>query len=233
MEFNFSSSAKEVKSESFLKPWAVYDNVSFGGIQGPTTGDKKQGGTWRKWDLVFTCPDGVYKESIFEPSEGGDKRKEIDGQNGGKIKMPSDIDNINLKLQQVISVFMNDENKAKFQKLSNDGKFKGIEFSKFIEVVKKLLVNPKKPSADYPISIKLQGNQNGYARLPYARISERDGVEEAWMERWIGPNLTMSAYEKGKASEYQKAKPTDMSAIDKPTIKDSDLEDLDSLVGEI
>ena len=106
-------------------------------------------------------------------------------------------------------------------------KFNNIEFDKFIDVLKKLLVNPKKPSAEYPIMIKLQGRTTTdgklYARLPKAHIG-KDG--NPWMERFIGPNLSLTDYEKKQASGTVASKPTNMDIIDKPTESD----DLDSLV---
>lgn len=231
--FNFSLSTTEVSNESYLRAWNVYDNVQFMGIEGPTEGvSKTSGNSWKKWDLVFKAKEGTYRESIFEPREGDDQRKEFDRQDGGKNLTPSTIETINLKLQQIISVYMNDTNKKKFQKLGAEGKFNNVEFKAFIKVISELLKDPKQPSVDYPIMIKLQGNANGYARLPYARIS-KDG--DAWMERWLGSNLSLTPYEMEQAKKRREAKPTNMSSVDAIPAKEikDDLDDLDSLVDSL
>ena len=225
--FNFGQTAKPVSTQSYLKAWSVYDNVEFAGISDPTTGKTSDGRDWKMWKFTFKCPDGIYEESVFEPNEKAAERNEYTGQDGKVTVYPSSIESFNCFVQYIISVYMNDSNKEKFTKLAETGKFNNIEFYKFIDVLKKLLVNPKKPSDEYPIMIKLQGRTTTdgklYARLPKAHIG-KDG--NPWMERFIGPNLSLTDYEKKQASSTVTSKPTNMDIIDKPTESD----DLDSLV---
>lgn len=227
--FNFGTTAKPVSTQSFLKAWNIYNNVEFDGISDPTEGTSSSGRKWRRWDMTFKCKEGIYSESIFEPTDAkASERTEIATSNGGTMKLPSDIERLNLIFQQVISVYMNDTNKAKFQSLAESGKFNNIEFSKFITVLKKYLENPKKPTEDYPIMLKLQGrkrNDRVYASLPNARISTKD--DSAWMERFLGPNLTLSDYERKQASQTVNSTPTDMDKIDKPA--ESTKDDIDDL----
>lgn len=235
--FNFGSTAKPISTQSYLKAWTIYNNVEFAGISDPVEGTSKEGRKWRRWNMTFKCPEGIYQESIFEPMDASAaERRTVDNRNGGKTTFPSSIETINLIIQQVVSVYMNDANKAKFQKLAAEGKFNNIEFSKFIDVLKKLLADPKKPSEDYPIMLKLQGrNSDGriYARLPNASISTKgDSAGEAWMERFLGPNLTMTAYELQQAKATVNSKPTDMDSVDKETTSESD-SDLDDLVSSL
>ena len=232
--FNFGQTAKPVSTQSYLKAWSVYDNVEFDGISEPTTGKTSDGKDWKMWKFAFKCPDGIYEESVFEPNEDATKRNEYPGNDGKVTVYPSNIESFNCFIQHVVSVFMNDSNKAKFTKLAEEGKFNNIEFDKFIEVLKKLLANPKKPSKDYPIMIKLQGRTTTdgkvYARLPKARLG-KDG--NPWMERFIGPNLSLSDYEKKQAANTTASKPTNMEAVDKPTNDDLSNDDLDSLVDDL
>lgn len=231
--FNFGTTAKPVSTQSFLKAWSIYNNVEFDGISDPTEGTSSSGRKWRRWDMTFRCKEGIYSESIFEPTDAkASERTEIAASNGGTIKLPSNIERLNLIFQQVISVYMNDANKAKFQSLAESGKFNNIEFSKFISVLKKYLENPKKPTEDYPIMLKLQGrkrNDRVYAALPNARISSKD--DSAWMERFLGPNLTLSDYESQQAKATTASKPTNMDKIDNTAETQKD--DIDDLTGEL
>ena len=230
--FNFGVTAKPVSTQSYLKAWSVYDNVEFAGISDPTTGKTQDGKDWKMWKFTFKCPDGIYEESVFEPNEKATKRTEYTGQDGKVTVYPSSIESFNCFVQYLVSVYMNDANKAKFTKLAETGKFNGIEFDSFINILKKLMANPKKPSAEYPIMLKLQGRTTAdgklYARLPKAHIG-KDG--NPWMEEFIGANLSLSDYEKKQASSTVTSKPTNMETIDKPVSEETD--DLDSLVADL
>ena len=229
--FNFGTTAQPVNSQSYLRAWKIYDNVEFDGISGPQEGTSSNGNKWRKWEFTFKCKEGIYKESIFEPSATDVDRVEVETSNGGKRMLPSRVETLNLIIQQIVFVYMNDKNKAKFQQLAESGKFNNIELNKFIDILKKLLENPKKPSENYPIQLKLQGRNNDgkvYAKLPNAAISTKDN--SAWMERFLGSNLTMTPYEVQQAKATTESKPTDMNSIDTPV---QNTEDLDELTKEL
>lgn len=234
--FNFGVAAKPVSVQAYLKAWSIYDNVEFGGISDPVTGTNSEGKSWKRWDISFKCKDGIYNEPIFEPKDASaTERREVETSNGGKRELPSQMETFNLIVQQIVSVFMNDTNKEKFQKAAESGKFNNIEFSKFIDILRKLMDNPKKPTEDYPIQIKLQGrNHDGkvYAKLPNASISSKTG--DAWLERFLGNNLTMTDYEKQQANATVNSKPTDMSSIDTPTATTTTSEDdINALADEL
>lgn len=235
MNFNFGVTAKPQSNTQYMKAWHVYDNVEFDGITGPTTGtSNKNGNSWKRWDMTFKSPAGIYKESIFEPNEKAAERTEVDGQNGGKIELPSQIETFNCMIQQVVNTYMNDANLEKFRKLATEGKLSNIDFDSFIKILTTLLKNPKKPSADNPIQLKLQGrNVDGkvYARLPNARIStQKDSLGEVWMSPFLGKNLTLTDYERQQAKATTASKPTDMSTVDTPIDKE---DDIDSLVSDL
>lgn len=232
MSFNFNMTAQPRSNSKYVEAWHVYDNVEFDGITGPVTGTSKSGNTWKRWEMTFKSPEGIYKESIFEPNEKAAERTEIDGQNGGKIELPSQIETFNCMIQQVVSTYMNDSNLEKFQKLAKEGKLSNIDFDSFIKIISALLKNPKKPSAENPIQLKLHGrNVDGkmYARLPNARIStQKDSAGEVWMTPFLGRNLTLTDYERQQAKATTASKPTDMSSVDKPKE-----DDIDSLVSDL
>ena len=222
MGFNFGTVNKPVNNQSYLRPWNIYNDVKFEGISEPVSGDTKDGGTWKAWDITFSSPEGIYRERIFDPNKQAGERRELEGTDGKKRVLPSEVERIQEIFRQIISVYAQDNMKAKLQEYVEQGKLANIEFSDFIKVMNAILKNPKEPSEEYPIQIKLQGRKDSegrtYARLPNAAIS-RDG--EVFMERFLGKNLTMSAYEQTEAKKYNSAKPTNMDEVDKtPTSND-------------
>ena len=70
MNFSFDGFSKisEPSSVSYLKPWNIYENVTFKGVSDPVSGNKSDGTTWKAWDFTFECKEGVYSERIFEPT---------------------------------------------------------------------------------------------------------------------------------------------------------------------
>lgn len=227
--FNFKTVNKPVTTQSYLQAWNIYDNASFGGISEPVTGTTKDGDPWKAWDITFSTPKGVYKERIFSPTEQSGERREFDGANGGKIVLPSEVERIQEIFRQIVSVYATDKGKEQLNKLVETGKFDNISFDDFIKVMTTVLKDPKKPTEENPIQIKLQGRTSDgrtYAKLPSARISNQAGSEgEVWMERFIGANLTMSPYEMQQASKVTSAKPTNMDTVDKPA-EDVDIDSI-------
>lgn len=233
MGFNFGTVNKPVSNQSFLRPWNIYDNVKFGGISEPVTGNTKDGGTWKAWDITFNSPNGIYRERIFDPNKQAGERREYEN-NGKKRILPSEVERIQEIFRQIISVYAQDNMKAKLQEYTEQGKLSNIEFSDFIKVMNAILKNPKEPSDEYPIQIKLQGRKDSegrtFARLPNAAISN-DG--EVFMERFLGANLTMSAYEQGEAKKYNSAKPTNMEEVDKTPANNAGGASVDELLNDL
>ncbi len=220
--FNFGTIVDvKVSSGNQLRPWKIYDMVKFGGISEPSVGNTKDGGTWKAWDFTFNCPEGTYRERIFEPTAQSLERKEVDGQNGGKRQLPSDLETIQQKIAQIVSAYTKD-GMEKLKMLSDKGKLNNITFEQFINIIKKLLEHPIEPTKEHNIQLKLQGrtaqDNRTFARLPNAAISNDGSV---FMEKFIGTGLTMTPYELGKAKEYESAKPTNMAAVDAPITTDS------------
>lgn len=235
--FNFGTITEVESSKNYLKAWSIYDNVKFGGISTPTEGESKDGRKWKKWDITFECPDGIYVESVFEPGAEAAKRRDYDRPDGGKITFPSEIENLTCKFAQILNVYMNAENKKKYETLKAKKVFNSLDFDKFMEIITKLLENPVAPTPENPIQLKLQGrNHDGrvFAKLPDAKISSTDG--RVWIPNFLGKNLTLSAYEKKQAESTVQSVPTDMSKIDAPVVSansdlDNDIADLTSELG--
>lgn len=212
--FDFGSIADvSVSQGTFLKPWHIYDDVKFAGISDPITGTTKDGNTWKAWDFTFESPEGVFKEKIFEPNEKSTQRAHVKGNNGGEVELPSDFERIEQVIAQIVATYTTD-GMDKLKKLSESGKLDNLEFSQFIEVIKKLLKTPINPTEEHPIQLKLQGRTvNGvtYARLPNAAVSKQN--KEVFMGKFLGYPLSFTSYEKGQADKYN-AGPTNMASVD-------------------
>lgn len=206
--FNFDgfSDIKAPNNTNYLTPWAVYDMVSFDGIGEPVTGNRKDGGTWRAWDFKFSCPKGTYSERIFEPDENGVKRRTVTNANGHESELPSDFERSLQVVAQIVAAY----NPKGFEKLKTIAP-KLKTFEQFIGTVKKLLENPLKPSEEHNIQMKLDGRKDNtgrqFARLPNCGISKTDG--KPFMEKFIGENVLLTAWELRQKEAYEKTTPSD------------------------
>lgn len=205
MDFNFSGLAdiQKASNNNYLQPWSLNEMVEFTGITGPVTGGQGDK-AWKAWDFKFKCPNGEYSERIFEPNEESLKRRTTKNSNGHESELPSDFERTQLVVMQILDAY----NPKGADALRKNGS-KIHTFDQFMELVKKALANPTKPTKEHNIMLKLNGrtDQKGktYARLPYANIGD-DG--KPWMSKFIGENVTLSSYELGKQEEYKKAKPS-------------------------
>jgi len=215
---NFGNIAKvSTETNSFLRAWNIYDEVKFEGISDVVTGNRKDGGTWRAWDFTFTCPQGSYKERIFEPGENGEERRKIANANGHESEMPSDMDRIKYFAVHLVETFAPTK-RDKFMEACG----KISTFDQFIALLHKVL-----DGSTITTSLLLAGRNNAgtvYAALPnFVRINSKTG-EPFMSERFLGDNLAFTAWELSKKKEYESAKPTPM--------KDAGGNDIDTDTGD-
>ena len=189
---------------SYLRAWNIYDDVKFDGISEEISGNRQDGGTWRAWDFTFTCPQGSYRERIFEPNEQGQERRTVKNANGHESEMPSDMERVLYFAAQLVDTYAHekyDKYVAACAKIST--------FDQFIALLHKILDGATKTS-----SLLLAGrNNNGsvYAALPnFVRVNSKTG-EAYTSERFLGENLGFSAWELQQKKAYENAKPTPMN----------------------
>lgn len=214
MKMNFGSITNiNTNSSNYLKPWDIYKDVKFDGIGDVQTGDTKDGGTWRAWDFSFSCPQGTFKERVFEPKDAN--RGSYKNDNGHEVELPSSFERILFMAAQLIDAY-NPEKKEAFTKYCEttvnkiDDPHK--QFDSFMSGLKKILESSTKTA-----ELLLTGrNTDGkiYASLPnFVRINTK--THEAFTsEKFIGHNLTLSVYELGEQAKYKGAKATDMPKVD-------------------
>ena len=229
MAFNFGNvaSINTNAGGSYLRAWNIYNDVKFDGISEEISGKRQDGGTWRAWDFTFSCPQGSYKERIFEPNEQGQERRTVKNANGHESEMPSDMERVLYFAAQVVDTYAPDKYDkyvAACAKIST--------FDQFITLLHKILDGTTKTS-----SLLLAGrNNNGtvYAALPnFVRVNSK--TKEAYTsERFLGDALGFSAWELQQKNAYENAKPTEMSGnSDVPAVDNKDDENFDDLMNDL
>lgn len=188
---------------SYLRAWNIYNDVKFDGISEEISGNRQDGGTWRAWDFTFTCPQGSYRERIFEPNEAGQERRKVKNANGHESEMPSDMERVLYFAAQVVDTYAPDKYDkyvAACAKIST--------FDQFIALLHKILDGTTKTA-----SLLLAGRNNDgtvYAALPnFVRVNSKTG-ESYTSERFLGDNLGFSAWELQQKKAYESARPTAM-----------------------
>lgn len=233
MALNFGSLATTQTSSSsnYLRPWNIYSEVKFGGVEGPFSGTSAKGNSWTAYDFKFESKDGNYTERIFEPVEASTERRKVTNNQGHESELPSDFERTMAFLAQVGNVY-NPEGFKKLQAASS----KVSSFGQLIEVFKKCIGTP-----DTTTNLKLAGrNSNGtvYAGLPtFVRINGKTG-EVFTSDNFLGDKVAFSSWELSKKAEYENAKPTtpksdpaldSVSDVAEPAAAEGDDIDLDSL----
>lgn len=226
MALNFGSVASIDTNAggSYMRAWNIYNDVKFDGISEEVSGNRKDGGTWRAWDFTFSCPQGSYKERIFEPNEQGQERRKVKNANGHESEMPSDMERVLYFASQVVDTYAPDKYDkyvAACAKIST--------FDQFIALLHKVLDGTTKTS-----SLLLAGRNNAgtvYAALPnFVRVNSKTG-EAYTAERFLGDNLGFSAWELGQKKIYEEARPTAMSDSKVEDVKsEENFDDIDNLL---
>jgi hypothetical protein len=229
MALNFGNVASINTSAggNYLRAWNIYDDVKFDGISEEVSGKRQDGGTWRAWDFTFSCPQGTYRERIFEPNEAGQERRKVKNANGHESEMPSDMERVLYFAAQLVDTYAHDKYDkyvAACAKIST--------FDQFIALLHKILDGSTKTS-----SLLLAGrNNNGtvYAALPnFVRVNSKTG-EAYTSERFLGDNLGFSAWELQQKKEYDNAAPTAMKDTDSvPDVEKTNDDDFDDLMNDL
>ena len=233
MKMNFGSVANisTNATSNYLKPWNIYDDVKFDGISDPVSGNTKDGGTWRAWDFTFTCPQGIYRERVFEPQN--DERMTVTNSNGHESQLPSAQEKLLFFAMQLIDTY-NPDVKDKF--IAACAKINGEanphkQFDLFFGALKKAI-----EGSEITAQLLLTGRKSGdsvYASLPnFVRINSKTN-EPFTSERFIGHNLGFSAYEAGEKKKYDAAAPTNMDKVEKnepKAAKGDEIDNFDSLL---
>lgn len=237
MALNFGSLATTtVSTISYLKPWNIYENVKFEGIEGPKSGTSASGNEWSRYDIKFSCPDGTYTHSLFEPKD--DKQRTFPNQNGHNNYFASPLEEA-MNLLALIGITFNPEGFKKVQ----ENVSKCRDFETVIKLFNKCIGTPETTT-----SMKLVGrNSNGaiYATLPRWTAVSKKLVDDKrpWDEESnhyqtfiprdcvFGNNLGWSAYEMKNVEDYKNAKPTaaptsDPLEMSEETTDNSELDDL-------
>lgn len=228
LDFGSLATTQAVSTNNRLRAWNIYENVKFDGIEGPVTGTGQTGNEWKAYDFKFSCPEGIYVERIFEPTEKSIERRSFPNANGHDVEMPSDWERTRSFIAQLVAVY-NPEGYKVLQE--NSSKIKSFE--QMIALVSKLM-----EGCDTTTSLKLAGrNNNGtvYATLPRF-VSINSKTHECYTsDNFVGDKVAFSAWELKQKNSYESAKPTEMTdtgvaSLSEDTPVASNDEDIDSLL---
>lgn len=222
MAFNFGSlsNVQPTSNVSYLKPYNIYSNVTIDKVE-VLEGTSASGTPWKRLEITFKCEEGLHKESIFWINSDKDfERGAVDMPNGGKRELPSNWERTRDKMAAIGFAFA-PETFAKLQAASSKAK----SFDDIANAFQKML---NSAIGKNPTNMKLVGrtvNGSVYATLPNCTgIAQANDEKRAasnnvsvgdwytWMVSPFGNNLTFTAYEQKQASEYNNAKPTQMSS---------------------
>lgn len=239
-DFNFGTLATTQVSNSsaYLRPWNIYSDVKFEGVEGPTSGVSQAGTKWEKYEFVFSSPDGKYTESIFTPVAGKSNiRGKFTNSEGHEVELPSEFERTMAFIAQVGNTFNPDGYKILQEKSS-----KIKDFATLIQVFNKVIGQP-----DVKTNLKLVGKESSdgkvYAKLPtFVRINSKTG-EAFTSDNFVGDNVAFTAWELGKKKDYDNAKPKSVAPAGIQTAIDTDVtadapqqatsDDLADLLGDI
>lgn len=228
MNFNFGNLTNQTFTSSnsqHLKPYGIY-KVKLTDIKlDEIKGAKDPNATYKVIHLEFTGTgeeesNGTFQTNLFIPSTEADmERPTFTNAQGHEYQRPSRFDNYQYTLMQIVAV-INPDGAEKIK--ANGSKIKTIE--DFNNLIIKALSN----KSDVVTNLKLVGrNTNGvvYSQLPNACGLNRDG--EVFPVNFIGENLFFTNYEISQQKNYQNAKPTEMSDIDKADDDSLNLDDIE------
>lgn len=228
MNFNFGNLSNQSftsSSSQHLKPYGIYQ-VKLSDIKlDEIKGTKDPNAVYKVVHLEFTGTGegestGTFQTNIFIPSVEADmERPTYTNAQGHEYQRPSRFENYQYTLMQIVTA-LNPEGAEKIK--ANASKIKTID--DFNALILKALANKN----DVVTNLKLIGRvTNGvtYAQLPNACGLNRDG--ETFPVNFIGEGLFFTNYEITQQKNYQNAKPTEMSEVDKPSDSGFNLDDIE------
>ena len=200
--FDMSGATQGVKvSESnYLKP-GIHPVVFKGITEEEYTDKTGTKGTYLMASFEKDVDGVIYqhKERIFAPKSGERKQNAFDATRVN----PSEAEQFLIKLRQFVTA-LNAELDAKIE--SGEVKFSASSFGEFV----KLMQSATDPAIGSTTEIKLLPNGN-FASMPaFPAQINKDGVLYVGT-KFIGKNLTLSAYEKSKVDAALTAAPTNMN----------------------
>lgn len=210
-------SLTEVKvSTPRLKPWTI-NEVEFAGVD-YKEGTSSSGNKWAAMQFNFKNNEGTYSKMLFCPTANGFERRSGD-TNGRAWTLPADAEVLMLQIQYICTTLAPEAYAKVAGKISVD---LPDEFNKLYEYVNKILSK----AIGKTVGLKLVADSRGYADIPrnVARISDDGSVYMA--NRWLGDNLSFSAYELKQKDAAANEKPSNVDAVvsTDATTDDNDLD---------
>lgn len=200
-----------------LNPWTI-NEVTFKGIE-YKNGTSQNGNNWAAMQFNFEGENGTYSKMFFCPNQNGFERRSGESSSG-KWVLPADAEVLMEQLKYICTTLAKDAYAKVAGKIVVD---LPDEFDKLYEYIAKIL----KGAIGAKTNIKLVADSRGYADIPRNAVRISSSDDSVYISnRWLGDNLSFSAYEL-KTKDAAKAETP--SKVDDLTTDDS-TEDLDNLL---
>lgn len=231
LNFGTLETVKATPAARRLKPWDIYENITFSGFRKETMTGKKD--PEKKYEILkvrFDAENGYHEESIFYPVRDEDfKRNTYKTKEGHERELPSNFERAQMLVAQILDAVC-PEGLEKLRAVQK----KITSFDQFVELVIKLS-NPAKDKKQTNLKLSGKTDKDGNVNAVIGNFLNinNDGVLYV-SDKFIGKDLEFSTYQKQQREAYLKAKPTDMSKVknteDVEDIKEdnSDLENMDT-----
>lgn len=200
-----------------LKPWTI-NEVTFKGVE-YKNGTSQNGNNWAAMQFNFEGENGTYSKMFFCPNQNGFERRSGESSSG-KWVLPADAEVLMEQLKYICTTLAKDAYAKVAGKIVVD--LPG-EFDKLYEYIAKIL----KGAVGTKTNIKLVADNRGYADIPRNAVRISSSDDSVYISnRWLGDNLSFSAYEL-KTKDAAKAETP--SKVDDLTTDDS-LDNVDDLL---
>ena len=231
LNFGTLETVKATPAARRLKPWDIYENVTFSGFRKETMTGKKD--PEKKYEILkvrFDAENGYHEESIFFPSRDEDfKRNTYKTKEGHERELPSNFERAQMLVAQIMDAVC-PEGLEKLRAVQK----KITSFDQFVELVIKLSTPAKdKKQTNLKLSGKTDKDGNVNAVIGNFLNINNDGILYV-SDKFVGKDLEFSTYQKQQRDAYLKAKPTDMSKVKTNEVDEdikednSDLQNIDT-----
>ena len=185
-----------------LKPWDIY-NVKFDGCE-YTTFDGKKDPTAKyevlKIKFIEVNGAGQHTETFFAPKPGDEKRPIRTNKEGHEMESASNLESFQKSIGQFLTVIAPEIM----------GKLSGK--STTFETLATFIAKNTESKKGTVTNIKLIGNSQNRARIPYIASVFEKGGPVVVTNNWIGDNLGFTTYELSAKAKQANAAPTDMAS---------------------
>lgn len=200
-----------------LKPWDIYE-VTFEGAEYTTFAGKKHvDETYEVLKFKFKGEKGQFTETLFAPKDGDEIRPKRKNANGHEVESPSNLENFKVELGQILTFVAPNVLDGLRGKTAN------------FQTMAKYIQEKSKSNIGTTVFLKLIGDKNNRARIPYFLSIFEGQKNPAITNNFISNNINTLAFTEFEIQQKEKAanaKPTEMASVNTAEDTTPDLGDI-------